>query len=140
MTTTTDNHRQTKAPQTAAETLKPDNHGLNHKNLLATHRKNRAPQFSWANASRIKEEYQLPSSVLDSFHSIYGLPRLVSSNNQQSVYSLPALEVILETVPELHDCNAGDTIKQRLAELKREAESIARREMVEEFKTRLQTA
>jgi len=67
--------------------------------------RNHVAGWKWASASKIKDEYQIPSAALDSFSDLYGLPRLANSDPANPVYSLPALEVILETVPEFHDCN-----------------------------------
>ena len=140
MATTTDTTRQSKALKSASEKLQPETYGLDHDKLLTAHREQRRHGWSWASASKIKEEYHIPGNLLDSFHGVYGLPRLMSSDNQQAVYSLPALEIILETVPDLHDTKAGDTTKRRMEQLKLEAEATAKREMVEAFKAQLQTA
>ena len=102
MTTTTDIKRQSEAPSAASEKPKQQTYGLDHKRLIAVHR-NCKYGWKWASAEKITAEYQISASQLDHFHSFYGLPQLVTGDSKQAVYSLPALEVILETVPELND-------------------------------------
>ena len=77
-------------------------YSLDHDYLLAAHR-GHTHVFKWATERKIKEDYQIPSNVLDDFHKLYGLPRLLANERQPLLYSLPALEIILETVTELHD-------------------------------------
>ena len=77
-------------------------YSLDHDYLLAAHR-GHTHVFKWATEREIKEDYQIPSNVLDDFHKLYGLPRLLANERQPLLYSLPALEIILETVTELHD-------------------------------------
>ena len=102
MTTTTDIKRQSEAPSAASEKPKQQTYGLDHKRLIAVHR-NYNCGWKWASASKIKDQYGITSNVLNNFHALYGLPRLSHSNNQNSFFSMPALEVILETVPEMHN-------------------------------------
>lgn len=102
MTITTDTPRQPEAVKTASEKPQPSTHGLDHKRLLRIHQ-SALYGWKWASAEKINAEYRISASQLDHFHSFYGLPRLATGDSKQPVYSLPALEVILETVPELND-------------------------------------
>ena len=86
---------------TTTET-KSETYGLDHDSLMATHRKH-THGWKWATERKIKEEYGIPSGMLHEFHNTYELPRLKSAGNRALLYSLPALETILETVPEFLD-------------------------------------
>ena len=90
---------------TATATKKPKNYGLNKDVLMQAHRENNSSLWKWEIAERITQRYQIPCKRLDEFHQLYGLPRLHQSGSTSIfnvMYSVPALEVILETVPELH--------------------------------------
>ena len=87
---------------TAATATKSDTYGLNQKTLITTHCKHKHA-WKWATEREIKERYSIPSGALHEFHNTYGLPRLSSAGNRALLYSLPALEAILETVPEFLD-------------------------------------
>ena len=83
-------------------------HGLTYDKLMETHRKHKLC-YKWATERKIKDEYGIPSGELNVFYETYGLPRLKGDSRRGLLYSLPALEAILETVTELHDCNADYT-------------------------------
>jgi hypothetical protein len=79
---------------------------LDNKRLLKIHSSSN-DIWKWASAEKITAEYQISSAQLDHFHSFYGMPRLVTGDKKPSpfsaIYSIPALEEILQTVPELND-------------------------------------
>ena len=118
---------------------KPNDHGLSYKKLIQIHRDTRESGWSWGSAATIKDNYQIPGSVLASFHSIYGLPQLVSSRNQMPVYSLPCLEVILETIESLHETSTEDSTKERMQILQAEAEEEVKDAMRAELENKFQT-
>ena len=118
---------------------KPKTHGLNYEKLIKIHRDTRESGWSWGSAAVIKDNYQIPGSVLASFHSIYGLPQLVSSRNQMPVYSLPCLEVILETIESLHETSTEDSTKERMQILQAEAEEEVKDAMRAELENKFQT-
>ena len=88
------------------EKPKPSTYGLTHKKLLTVHREC-VYGWKWVSAEEIAEHYPITPARLDQFHSLYGLPRMVTTDKKPSIfsaiYSLPALEYILHTVPELND-------------------------------------
>jgi len=95
MTITTDTRPETAQAQSRAM--------FDYKRLIAAHRNQKNYAWKWARASKIEAEYQITEEELERFHKAYGLPRLNSTGKDEPVYSLPALEVILETVPQLQD-------------------------------------
>jgi len=92
-------------PNQISMTTTTSAHGLNYSRLLDIHKKHKQC-WKWATERRIKDELGIPSGELELFHSTYGLPRLKGDSRRGLLYSLPALEAILETITELHDCNA----------------------------------
>lgn len=91
-------------PTTTAK--KPKTYGLNKDVLMQAHREHTASLYKWDLSDRIRERYQIPCARLDEFHQLYGLPKLQQSGSTSifnAMYSIPALEKILETVCELHD-------------------------------------
>ena len=77
-------------------------HGLNYSRLLDIHKKHKQC-WKWATERRIKDELGIPSGELELFHSTYGLPRLKGDSRRGYLYSLVALEAILELATDLHD-------------------------------------
>ena len=77
-------------------------HGLTYSKLLDIHRKHKHA-WKWATERKIKEEYGIPSGEMEVFHNTYGVPRLKGDARRGLLYSLPALEAVLELVTDLHD-------------------------------------
>ena len=77
-------------------------HGLTYSKLLDIHRKHKHA-WKWATERKIKEEYGIPSGEMEVFHNTYGVPRLKGDARRGLLYSLPALEAVLEVVTDLHD-------------------------------------
>jgi len=116
---------------------KPATHGLDYKKLIQIHRDTRKPGWSWASATDIRDSYHITGQVLLMMHQRYGLPQLLSDRNAKPVYSLPALEHILESVDEMHDTYTEDTNRDRLEKLKAEAEDQVREKLRNEFEAKL---
>ena len=91
-------------------TTTTNTHGLNYSKLLDLHRKHKLV-WKWATERRIKDELGIPSGELELFHNTYGLPRLKGDSRRGYLYSLVALEAILELVTDLHDRPADYTTK-----------------------------
>jgi len=70
-------------------------------------------------------------------HQRYGLPQLVADSHAKPAYSLPALETILEAVPEMHNTTYDDTNRDRLEQLKQEAEDEVREKLRREFEAKI---
>ena len=85
-------------------------HGLTYSKLLDIHRKHKHA-WKWATERKIKEEYGIPSGEMEVFHNTYGVPRLKGDARRGLLYSLPALEAVLELVTDLHDRPADYTTK-----------------------------
>ena len=115
----------------------PNTHGLSHEKLIQIHRDERKPGWSWASATDIRDNYHITGQVLLMMHQRYGLPQLLSDRNAKPVYSLPALEHILESVDEMHDTYIEDTNRDRLERLKAEAEDQVREKLRNEFEAKL---
>ena len=83
-------------------TTTTNTHGLNYSKLLDLHRKHKLV-WKWGTERRIKDELGIPSGELELFHNTYGLPRLKGDSRRGYLYSLVALEAILELATDLHD-------------------------------------
>ena len=70
-------------------------------------------------------------------HQRYGLPQLVADSHSKPAYSLPALEAVLESVPEMHNTTFGDTNRDRLEQIKQEAEDEVREKLRSEFEAKI---
>ena len=116
---------------------KPDNHGLSHEKLLQIHRDTRESGWSWATAAAIKDRYSISGQTLAMMHQRYGLPQLVADSHSKPAYSLPALEAVLESVPEMHNTTFGDTNRDRLEQIKQEAEDEVREKLRSEFEAKI---
>ena len=125
----------TAAQKTAPK--KPENHGWSHEKLLQIHRDTRESGWSWATAAVIKENYSISGQTLSMMHQRYGLPQLVADSHAKPAYSLPALETILESVPEMHNTSFEDTNRDRLEQLKQEAEDEVREKLRREFEAKI---
>ena len=79
---------------------KPNDHGLSYKKLIQIHRDTRESGWSWATAAAIKDRYSISGQTLAMMHQRYGLPQLVADSHSKPAYSLPALEAVLESVPD----------------------------------------
>ncbi len=77
-------------------------HGLTYDKLMETHRKHKLC-YKWATERTIKSKLNIPSGELELFHNTYGLPRLKGDSRRGYLYSLVALEAILELATDLHD-------------------------------------
>ena len=89
---------------TRPETAQAQHRGMfDHKRLMMKHTNQKHLIWKWASEQKIHDEYGIPSEMLSSFHEVHGLPRLRIGDNKKPLYSLPALESILETLPELQD-------------------------------------
>lgn len=118
---------------------KPDTHGLTFEKLLQIHRDTRESGWSWATAPVIKENYSISGQTLAMMHQRYGLPQLVADSHSKPAYSLPALEVILESVPEMHNTSIDDSNRHRLQQLKDQAEAEVKEKLRNEFEAKLST-
>jgi hypothetical protein len=116
---------------------KPENHGLDNARLMEIHRKERQPGWSWATAPEIKERLSISGHTLGLLHQRYGLPQLVADGHSKPAYSLVALEHILETVPEMISTSAQDTNRDRLEQIKQEAEDEVREKLRSEFEAKI---
>ena len=116
---------------------KPDTHGLNYEKLIKIHRDTRESGWSWATAPVIKENYSISGQTLAMMHQRYGLPQLVADSHAKPAYSLPALETILESVPEMHNTTYDDTNRNRLEQIREEAENQVREKMRSEFEAKI---
>ena len=94
---------------TTATDTKPSTYGLTHKKLKTVHR-DCVYGWKWVSAEEIFKHYPLTPARLDQLRSLYGLPRMVTADKRPSIYSafysLPALEFILQTLPDMHDLNS----------------------------------
>ena len=116
---------------------KPATHGLSYEKLIKIHRDTRESGWSWATAAVIKENYSISGQTLAMMHQRYGLPQLVADSHAKPAYSLPALEIILESVPEMHNTSFEDTNRARLEQLKQEAEDEVREKLRREFEAKI---
>lgn len=116
---------------------KPATHGLSYEKLIKIHRDTRESGWSWATAEAIKGTYSISGQTLAMMHQRYGLPQLVADNHAKPAYSLPALEIILESVPEMHNTSFEDTNRARLEQLKQEAEDEVREKLRREFEAKI---
>ena len=116
---------------------KPDTHNLNYEKLIKIHRETRESGWSWATAPVIKDNYSISGQTLAMMHQRYGLPQLVADSHSKPAYSLPALEVILESVPEMHNTTYDDTNRNRLEQIKAEAEDQVREKLRSEFEAKI---
>ena len=125
----------TAAQKTAPK--KPENHGLSYEKLIKIHRDTRESGWSWATAAVIKENYSISGQTLAMMHQRYGLPQLVADSHAKPAYSLPALEALLESVPEMHNTSFEDSNRDRLEQLKQEAEDEVREKLRREFEAKI---
>ena len=128
------------ALKTAAEKTAPakkQTHGLTTEKLMDIHRKQRQPGWSWATGSEIKERYSISGHTLALLHRTYNLPQLVADQHGKPAYSLPALEHVLETVPEMLNTSIDDTNRCRLQQLQAEAEAEVKEKLRNEFEAKL---
>ena len=116
---------------------KPATHGLNYEKLIKIHRDTRESGWSWATAAVIKDRYSISGQTLAMMHQRYGLPQLVADSHAKPAYSLPALEIILESVPEMHNTTFDDTNRDRLEQIKQEAEDEVREKLRREFEAKI---
>ena len=97
-------------------------------------------QLKWLPFIEARDKYQIGATELRKLCEIYSIPTMTLDNRKTALVSVPCLEKVLICAKELHSTTSEDSAKQRHEKMAAEAEATARREMIEEFKSKLQTA
>ena len=97
-------------------------------------------QFKWLPFIEAREKYQVSGTVLGNLCKTYSIPTITLDERRTALVSVPCLERVLIAAKELHTTTSDDSARQRHTKMAAEAEATARREMIEDFKSRLQTA
>ena len=126
--------------KTASEKNSPKakTHGLSQDKLMQIHRDTRQPGWSWATGAEIKEQYSISGHTLSLMRQRYGLPQMVADNHAKPAYSLPALEHLLESVPEMLSTTIEDTNRDRLEKLRAEADQEVKDALRSELEAKFQ--
>ena len=96
-------------------------------------------QFKWMPFIESRDKYQIGATELRKLCEIYSIPTITLDERRTALVSVPCLERVLIAAKELHTTTSDDSARQRHTKMAAEAEATARREMIEEFKSKLQT-
>lgn len=134
MTTTKSKPLKTAAQKNAPK--KPDTQGINYELLLKIHRDSDR-ECKWMSGQSIKENYAFRGAFIDSLQRKYGIPMICSDNQTHPIYSVVALEYVLENATLLHGTTYDESAKVRLAQIRSEEEAAVRAQLRSEFEAKL---
>lgn len=122
-----------------ANTPKITKTDINYDKLIKIHRDTKKEGFSWIGGQDIKAQYSLRNGTLEELQHRYGIPMIHMDRQTHAIYSLPALEYVLEHATILHGTHHEDTAQARLDAMKAEEEDKVRERLRNEFEAKIST-
>lgn len=118
-------------------TTKKSDSSITYDKLIKLHRETKKEGFSWVSAEDIKKKYSLRNGTLESLQRKYQIPMIHMDKQTHAIYSLPALEYVLQEASELHGTHHDDTVGERLQVLQLEEEEAVRQKLRNEFEAKI---
>lgn len=112
---------------------------MNRKQLMKIHNESQERGFSWASDQAIKEAYQISGHTLALLSLHYDLPRIRFDARKPPIYSIPALNHVLNHAPELQDTSDIRPLRESLEQIESDAVETVRADFISRLNSKLST-
>ena len=112
---------------------------MTREQLMEIHNASQEKGFSWASDTAIKDAYQITGHTLALLTLHYDLPRVRFDSRKSPIYSIPALNHIINNAPELQDTSDIRPLRDTLQDIEAEATETVRANFIDRLNSKLST-